>query len=184
MLIGIDEAGRGALAGPVVAGAVVLGVFGEDTPFDDSKTLSPARRAELAGVVREMALHAATGSASAAEVDRLGVLRATHLAAYRALEALNVPLAGTGLVTDYLFLEHDGPVKAVPRADSLSHQVAAASIIAKVERDRWMTGCPDPGYGFCRHKGYGTREHLQALQQLGPGELHRLRFAPVAAAAL
>jgi ribonuclease HII len=177
-VVGIDEAGRGALAGPVVAAAVVLS-FGSYA-YVDSKTLNAASRERLAAHVRQCALAWAVGSASAAEVDRYNVLVATHLAASRALQGL--PLAVKALVTDYLKLEVSCPVLAVPRGDSRSYQVAAASIVAKVTRDQMMVGAAvnHPGYGFENHKGYGSIEHLQALHRLGPCHFHRKTFKPVA----
>ncbi len=175
---GVDEAGRGALAGPVAVGVVVLppGAW----PFRDSKTLTPRARERLAREVRGAALAWAVGWASNREVDRMGVLAATHLAARRALARLG-PVADL-VLTDYLRLELEVPVLAPPQADAQSPSVAAASILAKVARDRLMAALDArfPGYGFARHKGYGTPEHLAALRRLGPTPLHRRRFAPVA----
>jgi len=174
---GIDEAGRGALAGPVVAAAVLLPPG--DYPFDDSKKLSPAVRAAFAEEVKRCALAWGVGAASAAEVDALNVLRATHLAAQRALSELPPVDA---LVTDYLKLTFPGPVASPPRADARSVQVAAASILAKTTRDRLMIDLHrrDPRYGFAAHKGYGAPAHLRALAEYGPSEQHRLSFSPVA----
>lgn len=175
---GIDEAGRGALAGPVIAAAVIL-PYG-DHPYRDSKTLSAAVRAEMAEQIKDRALAWAIGEASADEVDRVNVLKATHLAAGRALAALgSVPRA---LVTDFLRLDWPGAVLPVARADSLSVQVAAASILAKTARDAAMRRWHEryPGYGFARNKGYGAREHLAGLARHGPCPLHRKTFRPVA----
>lgn len=179
-VVGIDEAGRGCLAGPVVAAAVIL-PYRDSWPYRDSKTLTPGEREELAERLREDAVAAATGCASAAEIDRLGILPATHLAAERALEQLRFPLGRAGLVTDYLRLRFPGPVLAPPRADRRSFQAAAAGILAKTERDAWMRrlAIREPGYGFERHKGYGTAFHRKALEQLGPCSEHRLSFGPV-----
>ncbi len=157
---GVDEAGRGALAGPVVAAAVLL-PYG-DYPFDDSKKLSPAVRETLAAEVKRCALAWGVGLSSAAEVDALNVLRATHLATQRALSALAYITPFDALVTDYLKLSFAGPVAAPPRADAASLQVAAASILAKTTRDRLLT------------------RHLRALSKYGPSPQHRLSFAPVA----
>jgi len=176
---GVDEAGRGALAGPVVVAAVVL-PYGAH-PFDDSKKLTPDVRVALAHEVKRCALAWGVGMASVAEVDALNPLRATHLAAQRALALiLRVPL--DALVTDYLKLAFPGPVAAPPRADSSSVQVAAASILAKTARDRLMVSLHgrDPRYGFAAHKGYGAPAHLRALSEHGPSAQHRLSFAPVA----
>ncbi len=179
-VIGIDEAGRGCLAGPVFAAAVVLpaGARGE---YRDSKELAPDLREQLAGTVAEEAIAAAVGQASAAEVDSLGILAATHLAASRALATLPFDPRRSGLVTDYLKLAWPGPVLAPARADSISLQVAAASIVAKTARDRHLRALDEvwPGYGFARHKGYGTKQHLAMLGELGPCPEHRLSFAPV-----
>lgn len=179
---GLDEAGRGAWAGPIVVGAVILppGRY----PFRDSKKLSPKERERLAEEVRRVALAFALGVAGVEEVDRLGVLKATLLAAERAL--LSLPLAPEALVTDYLPLPTPLPLLSPPKADEKSPTVAAASILAKVHRDGLMAELDRlyPGYGFARHKGYGTPEHQEALLALGPSPVHRKRFAPVAQAPL
>jgi ribonuclease HII len=176
---GVDEAGRGAWAGPIVVGAVILppGRY----PFKDSKLLTPKAREVLAEEVRRVALAHALGLAEVEEVDRLGVYRATLLAAKRALSALALP--PEALVTDYLPLSTPLPLLAPPRADRESPSVAAASILAKVHRDRLMAELDRlyPGYGFAQHKGYGTPEHQEALLALGPSPVHRRRFTPVRA---
>lgn len=179
---GIDEAGRGALAGPVVAAAVVLGRGHEG--YRDSKQLSPSRRAVLARQIRETAVAWSVGYADADEVDRVNVLQATRRAAMRALTDLG--LRPEALVTDYLELDVDVPVLAVPRADGTSASVAAASILAKVTRDELMCRLDEtvPGYGFASHKGYGSGRHLEALQLLGPSRVHRRSFKPVRQARL
>lgn len=173
---GLDEAGRGAWAGPIVVGAVVLspGVY----PFRDSKRLAPDERLRLGEEVKRRALAYGIGVAEAFEVDRLGVFGATHLAAERALLGLEVE----ALVTDYLFLKTPLPLLSPPRAEEKSPSVAAASILAKVHRDALMEALDRlyPGYGFARHKGYGTAEHQEALRRLGPSPLHRKTFRPVA----
>ena len=180
---GVDEAGRGALAGPVVA-AVVLLEGGREYPYRDSKTLTRALRAELAARVRSEALAYAVGYASAVEVDAHNVLGATKLAARRAVARVLDRL--DGLVTDYLNLDAGLPEVAAPRADARSYQVAAASILAKHERDCALVELEDsyPGYGFDSHAGYGVPRHLAALADLGPCPQHRLSFAPVAAVSL
>lgn len=179
---GVDEAGRGALAGPVVAAAVILppGRY----PFRDSKTLSPQQRRRLETLVRSVALAWGVGLAEPQEIDALGILRATHLAAGRALEQLT--LSPQALITDYLHLSTSLPLRAPARADRDSPTVAAASILAKVVRDRLMLELDRtyPHYGFARHKGYGTAHHLEALARHGPCPLHRHSFAPVAQALL
>ncbi|MEZ0347313.1 MAG: ribonuclease HII [Thermus sp.] len=179
---GLDEAGRGAWAGPIVVGAVVLppGHY----PFRDSKLLTPKARSRLAEEVKRLALAWALGVAEVEEVDGLGVLKATLLAAERALRALSP--APQALVTDYLALSTPLPFLAPPKAEEKSPSVAAASILAKVHRDALMEELDRlyPGYGFARHKGYGTEEHQRALHALGPSPIHRRRFAPVAQAPL
>lgn len=186
---GVDEAGRGALAGPVVAAVVVLvaGVDGAASdhsaapayPYRDSKILTPATRGQLAARIRSEAAAFAIGRADCAEIDELNVLAATKLAVRRALASL--PGGCDGLVTDYLPMALQMPEVAEARADALSYQVAAASILAKVERDELMVRLEEelPGYGFARHKGYGVPEHLRALARLGPSPQHRRSFAPV-----
>lgn len=179
---GVDEAGRGALAGPVVVAAVVLSPGRH--PYRDSKKLSTRQREIMLDHVLASAISWSVAAASAAEVDRLGVLEATHQAAYRALSRLRrQPQA---VITDYLFLKLDSPLLAPPRAEDASPSVAAASILAKVVRDRHMQGLDlvYPQYGFASHKGYGTSEHLAALELLGPCPAHRRSFKPVAQARL
>jgi ribonuclease HII len=181
---GVDEAGRGALAGPVVAAAVVLppGVH----PYRDSKVLSPSRREDLAGRVRATALAWCVAEASREEIDRLNILGATRLAARRAVAGLAAATLPSALVTDYLRLGAGLVELAVPRADGRSFQVAAASILAKTVRDARMRELAEehPGYGFEAHKGYGSAAHLAALARLGPCPEHRRSFAPVARAGL
>ncbi|MCS7059365.1 MAG: ribonuclease HII [Meiothermus sp.] len=182
---GVDEAGRGAWAGPVVAAAVILPGPGP-YPFADSKALSPAQREALEVLARRTALAFGIGWAEAAEVDQLGILEATHRAALRALAQLHPkPHA---LLTDYLHLkawrdyaEAPSYFRSPPKADQRSPSVAAASILAKVARDRYMQALElrYPGYGFDRNKGYGTPEHRAALRRLGPCPEHRRSFAPL-----
>ncbi|WP_027882246.1 ribonuclease HII [Meiothermus rufus] len=184
---GLDEAGRGALAGPVTAAAVVLPPCLEGYPFRDSKTLSPPQRAALAQEIRQVALAWGVGWAEATEIDRLGILKATYLAATRALAQLG--LRPQALLTDYLrwqaewqpYLEASFLFRAPPKADQNSPSVAAASILAKVARDEHMRQLEQqyPGYGFAQHKGYGTPAHLKALEELGPCPQHRRSFAPL-----
>jgi ribonuclease HII len=147
-------------------------------PFRDSKVLSPGARKRLAEEVKRVALAWGIGVAEVEEVDQLGVLEATHLAAARALAGLEAE----ALVTDYLFLKTPLPILSPPRAEEGSPSVAAASILAKVHRDLLMEELDRlyPGYGFARHKGYGTREHQEALRLLGPSPVHRKSFRPVA----
>ncbi len=187
---GLDEAGRGAWAGPVFAAAVILppddgGAWQALADVRDSKKLTPRRREALLPLIAVHALTFAAGRATAAEVDALGIVAATRLAMRRALDALEIhPQA---LILDALTLPQvELPQQALPRADSRSLSVAAASIVAKVLRDRWMAERADilyPGYGFAQHKGYGTAQHREALARLGPSPIHRRSFRPVAALA-
>lgn len=182
-MAGVDEAGRGALAGPVAAAVVVLQP-GREYPYRDSKTLAREQRAQLAERLRSEAIAYAVEFATAVEVDSLNVLGATKAAARRAVKRVRHSL--DALVTDYLQLGCGVPEVAEARADATSYQVAAASILAKHERDTYLARLEDeyPGYGFARHVGYGVPEHLDALRRLGPCSEHRLSFAPVAAVSL
>ncbi|GAA5511575.1 ribonuclease HII [Deinococcus carri] len=177
---GVDEAGRGAWAGPVTVAAVILPGLATDYPFRDSKQLTPAARETLAAEVRRVALSWAVEHAWPEEIDRLNILGATHAAALRALARLDPP--PQALVTDYLKLRTPLPLSAPPRADALSYSVAAASLLAKTERDRLMLelDARHPGYGFAAHKGYGAPAHRAALQRLGVSEVHRRSYAPIA----
>lgn len=189
LIAGIDEAGRGAWAGPVHAAAVILPLDRSDlTPaldgVADSKQLSPKRRETLLQVVYQVAISVGVGEASAPEVDRLGVLVATRLAMRRAIEALT-PLP-EALLLDYVRLPAVAlPQRSLPKADQHCLSVAAASIVAKVSRDHWMIELDKqyPGYGFARHKGYGTAAHRAALSRLGPSPFHRMSWAPLRALA-
>ncbi|MCL4454352.1 MAG: ribonuclease HII [Deinococcus sp.] len=177
LVAGVDETGRGALAGPVVAAAVILEPG--EYPFRDSKTLTAREREGLEASILQAAIAYALGTAEADEVDNLGILKATHLAARRALVELDP--RPSALLTDYLKLQTSLPLRAPAKADRDSPTVAAASILAKLARDRHMVLLDQahPGYGFARHKGYGTPGHLEALGRLGPSPEHRRTFAPV-----
>lgn len=179
---GIDEAGRGPLAGPVMAAAVILPSDFACPELDDSKKLSPKKRTELYdAIVSFPGLIWATGSCSCEEIDELNILRATHLAMRRATEALKTTpdrcLIDGLPVKDFPF-----PHDAVVKGDGKSLSIAAASIIAKVQRDRLMKKIDTefPAYGFANHQGYGTKEHLTALRNHGPCRHHRRSFQPVA----
>jgi ribonuclease HII len=182
---GLDEAGRGAWAGPVCAAAVVLPLRRPDladllTGVRDSKQLSPARREDLLPIVLEVAEAAGVGWATPAEVDEWGVVPATRQAMMRAVAQLSSRV--DALLLDYVRLpDVDLPQRALPKADARCLSVAAASIVAKVTRDRLMVarGQDLPGYGFARHKGYGTRQHREALAQLGPSPIHRMSWRPI-----
>jgi len=178
---GVDEAGRGCLAGPVVAAAVVVPPGFAHSMLNDSKQLSAARREQIfAELTADARVVIGVGSADVEEIDRLNILRASHVAMERAVRAL--PAAPDALLIDGL------PVRPFPFAhqaviggDGLCLAIAAASVVAKVTRDRLMLGAEQcfPGYGFARHKGYGTAIHLAALTSLGPCPLHRRSFGPV-----
>jgi len=179
-LAGVDEAGRGPLAGPVVAAAVILHPAAVPAGVADSKRLSPARRERLARELRDGPHVIGLGQASVAEIDRLNILHAAMLAMRRAVEAL-AELPGHVLVDGNRCPELSVPVEAVVGGDASVPAISAASIIAKVERDRLMLAMEDefPGYGFAGHKGYPTADHMAALVELGPCIHHRRSFAPV-----
>jgi ribonuclease HII len=184
-IAGIDEAGRGAWAGPVVAAAVVLppawpGLSAALGPVRDSKLLSPRQRALCYDLVLQHALAWATGAVSAAEIDRVGIVPATRLAMRHALAALCIRPAH--LLIDALTLEIGIPQRAIVKGDRICLSIAAASIIAKVTRDRMMRelDAAHPGYALARHKGYGTPQHRAALARLGSSPFHRHSYAPVA----
>lgn len=177
---GVDEAGRGAWAGPVTVAAVILPSTLTHAQFNDSKVLRASERERLAAEVRRVAVAWAVEHAWPGEIDRLNILGATHAAALRAVQRLD-PEA-QALVTDCLNLSTDLPILAPPRADALSLSVAAASILAKTERDALMTRLDGqlPGYGFAGHKGYGAPAHREALERLGVSGQHRRSYAPIA----
>jgi ribonuclease HII len=184
LVAGVDEAGRGPLAGPVVAAAVILPSDLAGAGFDDSKKLSAARREQLFAFLTSHAeVLWATGEASVEEIDRLNILRATHLAMVRAIAALPRE-PGHALVDGRPVRGLPVPHTAVVGGDGLSVSIAAASIMAKVTRDRLMMelDADYPQYGFARHKGYGVPGHLEALRRHGPSPAHRRSFAPVAQA--
>lgn len=185
LVAGLDEAGRGAWAGPVVAAAVILPSFdelpAELRDVDDSKCLSPAQRQRLYHAVLRHAHAWGVGIVPAQEIDRLGILPATRIAMELALDSLTC--RPEAVLVDALRLpEVSCPQEAIIRGDQLCVSIAAASIVAKVTRDHWMTAAHAwlPAYGFIHHKGYGTAEHRSALQQYGPSPIHRLSYAPVA----
>ncbi len=185
LIAGIDEAGRGAWAGPVYAAAVILPLERPDlrvvlNGVADSKQLTPRRREHLLQAIYDVALSVGVGTATAAEIDAVGIAPATRLAMKRAVEAL-FP-SPEALVIDYIPLPEVAlPQRALPKADQHCLSVAAASIVAKVSRDRWMVALDGqhPGYDFARHKGYGTAAHRSALAELGPSPVHRMSWAPL-----
>ena len=176
---GVDEVGRGPLAGPVLAAAVIFSGPYPDG-LKDSKKLTAKRRSELAVEIKASALSWAIGWASVAEIDEINILRAAHLAMQRAVAALSAQPAVL-LVDGNLLPSFSLPAVAVVKGDERIPEISAASIIAKVERDAELCRLAQlhPGYGLERHKGYATVEHLAALQRLGPTAEHRYSFAPV-----
>ncbi len=182
---GLDEAGRGAWAGPVCAAAVVLPLNRTDlldllSGVRDSKQLSPAQREALLPLVVQVAEAVGVGWSTPAEVDEVGIVPATRQAMARATAQLDGLV--DALLVDYVWLpDLDLPQRALPKADVHCLSVAAASIVAKVSRDRLMVALDRdlPGYGFARHKGYGTRQHREALARLGPSPIHRMSWRPV-----
>jgi ribonuclease HII len=185
-IAGIDEAGRGAWAGPVVAAAIILPLGRPDLRaalrgVNDSKQLTARQREQWFAVIHEVALAVGVGGAGPAEIDRDGIVAATRAAMERAV-AMLTPLPDALLIdavdlTNVITL----PQRALHYGDSISLSIAAASIVAKVSRDRVMAvlDARYPGYGFARHKGYGTAAHREALRQIGVSEAHRRSYAPV-----
>ena len=182
-IAGIDEVGRGALAGPVVAAAVILPCHIEAPWFAevrDSKLLTPARRELLFHRIHEVAISIGIGLTPHNLIDKQGIVKATRLAMKLAVGKLSPP--AESLLIDYMRLpEVRLPQKGVIDGDNLCFSIACASIIAKVARDRLMVEFDRvyPGYGLARHKGYGTREHFECLIRLGPCPIHRQSFKPV-----
>ncbi len=177
---GVDEVGRGPLAGPVVAAAVILDPRQPIAGLADSKKLSARQREALAAEIHARALAVSLGRAEVAEIDALNILQASLLAMQRAVAGLR-PAPAMVYVDGRQLPQVPMPGQAVIKGDSLIPAISAASIVAKVARDAEMAELARqfPGYGFEAHKGYGTKVHLQALQQLGPCPLHRRSFAPV-----
>ena len=180
LIAGVDEAGRGPLAGPVVAAAVVLDPNQPINGLADSKALKHEIRVSLKNEIQDRSIGWALGFASVEEIDRLNILQATLLAMRRAVINLGVPI-DMALVDGNADPGLDCPTKTIVRGDTKVAAISAASILAKVARDNLMVSASKdyPEYGFDRHKGYGTREHMFALKQYGPSKLHRRTFAPV-----
>jgi ribonuclease HII len=195
LIVGVDEVGRGCLAGPVAAGAVILPAdLGEwSQEITDSKKLSPAERERLDPLIRESAVAWGIGMASVEEIDQINIYHASHLAMERAVEAVAAQMIAAGLSITHILIDGNKiPQKvsrtfsatAIVQGDLKSMSIAAASIIAKVHRDQLMVehDALYPGYGFGVHKGYGTPKHGEALKRLGACPIHRRSFAPVLAA--
>lgn len=179
LIAGVDEVGRGPLAGDVVAAAVILG---PEVPegLNDSKKLTETRREQLANSIRETALAWALGRASPAEIDEINILEASLLAMRRAVEGL-AQTPNLILVDGNRLPRWPYESRAIVGGDGLEPAISAASILAKVQRDGEMVALEQkyPGYGFAKHKGYPTAQHLEALERLGPTDLHRFSFGPV-----
>ncbi|MBK8163116.1 MAG: ribonuclease HII [Gammaproteobacteria bacterium] len=180
LVAGVDEAGRGPLAGPVIAAAVILDPDRPIAGVNDSKLLSAPRRLRLEAAIQAQALAWALGRAEVEEIDRLNILQATLLAMQRAVAALD-PAPRRVLVDGDRCPRLGCPAQAIVKGDQKVAAIAAASILAKVARDREMEALDAlyPGYGLARHKGYPTRDHVEALQRLGVTPVHRRSFAPV-----
>lgn len=180
LVCGVDEAGRGPWAGPVCAGAVILDHRRVPKGVNDSKKLSHKQREELEPQIKAKALAWGVGFASVEEIATLNILHATGLAMCRAIEAMHIAPAFALVDGNYRF-KLPCPIKTVIGGDAVSCSIAAASILAKVARDRLMAEMDEvyPGYGFAKHKGYGAPIHAEALLSLGPCEIHRMGWAPV-----
>jgi ribonuclease HII len=178
-IAGLDEAGRGALFGPVVAAAVILNPKRRIVGLDDSKQIAPERRGQLAERIREHALAWATAAVDAGRIDQINIYQASRLAMRMAVSQLTP--AADYLLVDALRLDFELPQRAIIHGDALSASIAAASILAKVERDRMIRAWDPvfPVYGLASNKGYSTPHHLSALREHGPSPLHRQSFAPV-----
>jgi len=183
VIAGVDEAGRGSLAGPVVAGAVILPLWPNkewSSGIRDSKRLTPRRRESALRSMRDASTAMGAGVASSAEIDRMGIVEATRAAMARAIEDL--PTVPDFLLLDAILLpDVDIPQRSIIKGDAKCLSIAAASIVAKVTRDSMMRDLDEeyPGYGFAQHKGYGTRQHIDGLDNLGACPIHRRTFAPV-----
>ena len=177
VICGVDEAGRGPLAGPVCAAAVILPPHLEIPGLNDSKKLTDKRRRELMPVIKEQALAYGIAFATHEEIDRINILQATYLAMERALAQLNIK-PDIALIDGNRAKDFGLPVKTVVHGDSLSASIAAASVLAKVTRDDLMLAMAEeyPQYGFEIHKGYGTKAHYEALTAHGPSPIHRMTF--------
>lgn len=177
LICGVDEAGRGPLAGPVCAAAVILPPHVEIPGLNDSKKLTDKRRRELFPIIKEQAISYGIGLASHEEIDQINILQATYLAMERALERLSVK-PELALIDGNRAKDFGLPVETIVKGDSRSASIAAASILAKVTRDDLMLRAAEeyPQYHFDIHKGYGTKAHYAALTEFGPSPIHRMTF--------
>lgn len=177
LVCGVDEAGRGPLAGPVVAAAVILPKGLNIPGLNDSKKLTDKKRRELMPIIKEQALAWGIGVVQEKEIDEINILQATFKAMQMALDRLEMR-PDLALIDGNRAKDFGLPVRTVVKGDSLSASIAAASVLAKVTRDDWMIQAAEsyPGYGFEIHKGYGTKAHYEALTNLGPSPIHRMTF--------
>ena len=177
VICGVDEAGRGPLAGPVYAAAVILPEHLEIPGLDDSKKLTDKRRRELMPIIKEQAIAYGIGVATEKEIDEINILQATFLAMQRALDQL-AGKADFALIDGNREKDFGLPVMTVVKGDSRSANIAAASILAKVSRDDYMEQMAQkyPEYGFAKHKGYGTKQHYEAIERYGVLDIHRKTF--------
>lgn len=177
LICGVDEAGRGPLAGPVCAAAVILPKGLVIPGLNDSKKLTDKRRRELFPIIQQEAVSFGIAFASQEEIDEINILQATFLAMRRAIDQLD-PKPDFALIDGNRETDFGVPCKTVIKGDSLSANIAAASVLAKVTRDNWMIEAAEkyPGYGFEIHKGYGTKAHYAALEKIGPCAIHRRTF--------
>lgn len=181
LIVGVDEAGRGPLAGPVYASAVLFPKDFENDLINDSKKLSEKKREELFSLIEENALGYGIASMSAEEIDEFNIYEATKICMKKAISQIKVPF--DLIITDAMPLKLDTKVIPMVKGDANCLNVAAASILAKVSRDRYMEELDKkyPEYGFAKHKGYGTAYHMEAIKKYGPIEgIHRKSFAPIA----
>ncbi|MCL5262770.1 MAG: ribonuclease HII [Acidobacteria bacterium] len=180
LIAGVDEVGRGALFGPVVAAAVILPPKTRLPGLRDSKLLKPSAREHLAAHIQSLALAISIAEIDAATIDRVNIYQATRLAMTAAVSRLSP--APDHLLIDAMRIDHPCPQTSIVYGDALSISIASASVVAKVYRDRLMCqlDAQFPQYGLARHKGYGTAEHRAAILEHGPSPLHRKSFAPVA----
>jgi ribonuclease HII len=181
LIAGADEVGRGALAGPVVAAAVILDFEGLPAGIDDSKRLSRARREQLAEEIKRRALAFSMAKVDPADIDRINIHRASLLAMESAVKGLNPPAEYVLIDGRHKLPGLSCPQRAIIKGDAISVSIAAASIIAKVARDQLMREYDGqfPGYGFASHAGYATRAHQEAIIKLGPSAIHRMSFRGV-----
>lgn len=182
LIAGVDEAGRGALAGPVLAAAVILDPKRPIAGLKDSKQLTAPQRGRLAETIKARALAWSIGEADVAEIEELNILKASLLAMRRALNGLSLQPTRAQIDGPYIPDNLPYPAEAIIGGDQKIPAISAGSILAKVSRDQRMAAFDDdvPDYGFARHKGYGTARHLEALNRFGPHRLHRKTFAPIA----